>query len=60
MCIGFPMRVVEGDSTTSAYAARRGKVQAVSMLLVDPQPPETHVLVHLGTAVRCSTRRRRV
>ncbi len=51
MCIGFPMRVVEGDDLT-ALCERRGEAQAVSMLLVGAQPPETHVLVHLGSAVR--------
>ena len=51
MCIGFPMRVVEGDDLT-AVCRRRGEAQRVSMLLVGEQPVGTHVLVHLGSAVR--------
>ena len=51
MCIGLPMRVVHGDDLT-ALCERRGDGQTVSMLLVGAQPPETHVLVHLGSAVR--------
>ena len=51
MCIGFPMRVVEGDDLT-ALCERRGETQRVSMLLVGAQPPGAHVLAHLGAAVR--------
>ena len=51
MCIGFPMRVIEGDDLT-ALCERRGDAQRVSMLLVGAQPPGARVLVHLGSAVR--------
>lgn len=51
MCIGIPMRVVEGDDMT-ASCERKGETQRVTMLLVGAQPPGAHVLVHLGSAVR--------
>ena len=51
MCIGIPMRVVEGDDV-QALCERQGAVARVSMLLVGAQPPGTHVLVHLGSAIR--------
>jgi hydrogenase expression/formation protein HypC len=51
MCIGLPMRVVEGDDMT-ALCERAGGVTRLSMLLVGAQPAGTHVLAHLGTAIR--------
>lgn len=51
MCVGFPMRVIEGGEF-AARCERRGAVEEVSLLLVGPQPPGTWLLVHLGTAVR--------
>ena len=51
MCIGFPMRVIEGDDLT-ARCDRRGESRTVSMLLVGAQAPGAQVLVHLGSAVR--------
>ncbi len=51
MCIGLPMRVIEGDDLT-ALCERRGETQRVSMLLVGERPTGAHVLVHLGAAVR--------
>ena len=43
MCIGIPMRVVEGDDMT-ASCERKGETQRVTMLLVGAQPPGAHVL----------------
>ena len=51
MCIGIPMRVIEGDEL-SARCERHGAVQSVSMMLVGAQAPGTHVLTHLGSAIR--------
>jgi hydrogenase expression/formation protein HypC len=51
MCIGLPMRVVEGDDMT-ALCERAGRVERLSMLLVGEQPAGTHVLAHLGSAIR--------
>ncbi len=51
MCIGIPMRVVEGDDIT-ALCERRGMMHRVSMLLVGALPAGAHVLVHLSSAVR--------
>ena len=51
MCIGLPMRVLEGDDMT-ALCERAGQVTRLSMLLVGPQPPGSYVLAHLGSAVR--------
>ncbi len=51
MCLGFPMTVVSGDETQAL--CRRGEdAHSVSMLLVGAQTPGTHVLVHLGAAMR--------
>lgn len=53
MCIGLPMTVVEcGADGDSAVCERRGGRHAVSLLLLGPQPAGTHLLVHLGNAVR--------
>jgi hydrogenase expression/formation protein HypC len=54
MCIGLPMTVLEGDSST-ALCERRGEIRQVSMLLVGAVPAGSPVLVHLGSAVRVLT-----
>jgi hydrogenase expression/formation protein HypC len=51
MCIGLPMRVLEGDEA-QAECERRGAIHAVSMMLVGAQAPGTFVLVHLNSAIR--------
>ena len=51
MCLGVPMRILEGDEI-SALCARGDEQRHVSMLLIGAQPPETHVLVHIDTAIR--------
>ncbi len=51
MCIGVPMRVIEGDDMT-ALCERAGATHRVSMWLVGAQPPGAYVLTHLGAAVR--------
>jgi hydrogenase expression/formation protein HypC len=51
MCLGVPMRVVEGDEI-SALCRRGEETRRVSMLLLGPQAPGTHVLVHIDTAIR--------
>jgi hydrogenase expression/formation protein HypC len=51
MCLGVPMRVIEGDDI-SAICECVGRAERVSMLLVGAQPMGAHVLVHLGTAMR--------
>ena len=51
MCIGLPMRVIEGDEV-AALCERAGALDGVSMMLVGAQAPGSHVLVHLGSAIR--------
>ncbi|MDL2408273.1 HypC/HybG/HupF family hydrogenase formation chaperone [Rhizobium calliandrae] len=51
MCIGIPMRVVSSGKLT-AQCEHHGSVFPISMLLVGPQPVGTHVLTHLGSAIR--------
>ena len=51
MCVGIPMRVVEGDDV-GALCERHGALARVSMMLVGAQPPGGYVLVHLGSAIR--------
>jgi len=51
MCLGVPMRVIEGDDM-SALCEGGGRVERISMLLIGAQPAGAHVLVHLGTAMR--------
>lgn len=51
MCLGVPMRVIEGDDM-SALCEGAGRAERVSMLLIGAQPAGAHVLVHLGTAMR--------
>jgi hydrogenase expression/formation protein HypC len=51
MCIGFPMRVIEGDEFT-ALCERGGERRRLSMMLVGAQRPGSFVLVHLDAAIR--------
>ena len=51
MCIGLPMRVLEGDDMT-ALCERAGGVTRLSMLLVGALPKGAYVLAHLGSAIR--------
>ncbi len=51
MCLGVPMRVVEGDDI-GALVERRGETRRVSMLLIGAQAVGTIVLVHIDNAVR--------
>ena len=51
MCIGIPMRVVAGNDCV-AQCERHGAVTSISMMLVGLQPAGTHVLTHLGSAIR--------
>ena len=51
MCIGIPMRVIEGDDVT-ALCERAGDVHRISTMLVGALPPGGYVLVHLGSAIR--------
>ncbi|MBP2236226.1 hydrogenase expression/formation protein HypC [Sinorhizobium kostiense] len=51
MCIGIPMRVVAGNEF-AAQCERHGKTTTISLMLVGPQPPGTHILTHLGSAIR--------
>lgn len=51
MCLGVPMRIIEGDEM-SALCVRGDEQRRVSLLLVGPQPVGTQVLVHIDTAVR--------
>ncbi len=51
MCLGIPMRIIEGDDMT-ALCARGDESRRVSMLLLGRQPAGTFVLVHIDTAVR--------
>lgn len=51
MCVGIPMRVISGDAQ-QALCDDRGVVKPISMMLVGAVAPGTHVLTHLGSAVR--------
>jgi hydrogenase expression/formation protein HypC len=51
MCLGVPMRIVEGDEM-SALCQRGDEQRRVSLLLLGPQEIGTQVLVHIDTAVR--------
>ena len=51
MCVGVPMRIVEGDEV-SALCVRDEDSRRVSMLLIGAQEPGTQVLVHIDTAIR--------
>jgi hydrogenase expression/formation protein HypC len=54
MCIGIPMRIVEGDGV-AAVCEGRGARERVDMLIVGAQPPGTWVLVFHGAARRVLT-----
>lgn len=54
MCIGVPLRVIEGDGTW-AVCEGRGARERVDMLIVGAQPPGTWVLVFHGAARRVLT-----
>lgn len=54
MCIGIPMRVIEGDGV-AALAEGRGARERIDMLIVGAQPPGTWVLVLHGVARRVLT-----
>ncbi len=51
MCLGVPMRILEGDEI-SALCARGDEQRRVSMLLIGAQSPGSNVLVHIDTAIR--------
>lgn len=51
MCVGVPMRIVEGDEV-SALCVRADDSRRISMLLIGAQEPGTQVLVHIDTAIR--------
>jgi hydrogenase expression/formation protein HypC len=51
MCVGVPMRIVEGDEV-SALCVREDDRRRVSLLLIGAQEPGTQVLVHIDTAIR--------
>ncbi|APG87076.1 hydrogenase expression/formation protein HupF (plasmid) [Sinorhizobium americanum CCGM7] len=51
MCIGIPMRIVTANEFV-ANCERYGATSTISLLLVGPQPTGTHVLTHLGSAIR--------
>lgn len=49
MCLGIPMQILESRGTHALCRGRAG-VREVSMALLDPQPPETWVLVNRDMA----------
>jgi hydrogenase expression/formation protein HypC len=51
MCIGVPVRVVDGDDV-AAWCDGRGGRQRVDMMLVGAQPAGTWLLAFRGSAVR--------
>jgi hydrogenase expression/formation protein HypC len=51
MCLGIPMRILEGDDITALCEAG-GERRRVSLLLIGEQKPGTLVLVHIDTAIR--------
>ncbi len=51
MCLGVPMRIVEGDEV-SALCQRGDETRRVSMLLIGAQEPGAQVLVHIDSAIR--------
>lgn len=54
MCIGIPLRVIEGDGI-AAVCEGRGARARVDMLIVGAQSPGTWVLVFNGAARRVLT-----
>ena len=51
MCIGIPMKVIEAGAY-EALCERHGVHQSISLMLVGPQAAGTHLLTHLGSAIR--------
>jgi len=51
MCLGIPMRVVEGGEF-SALCTGRGEERRVSTMLVGEQAAGTWLVVHIDTAIR--------
>ncbi|PDT36626.1 MULTISPECIES: HypC/HybG/HupF family hydrogenase formation chaperone [Sinorhizobium] len=51
MCIAIPMRIVTANEFV-AQCERHGAIATISLLLVGPQPTGTHLLTHLGSAIR--------
>lgn len=54
MCIGIPLRVIEGDGI-AAVCEGRGARERIDMLIVGAQPPGTWVLAFHGAARRVLT-----
>ena len=51
MCVGIPMRVIDGGDMR-ALCERHGAARQISMLLIGAQPSGTYVLTHLDSAIR--------
>lgn len=51
MCFGVPMIVHESDGL-SARCEGSGRNEQVNLALTGPVGPGTHILVHLGSAIR--------
>jgi hydrogenase expression/formation protein HypC len=51
MCLGVPMRIVEGDEV-SALCQRGEETRRISMMLIGRQEPGAQVLIHIDTAIR--------
>ncbi|MCB1759109.1 MAG: HypC/HybG/HupF family hydrogenase formation chaperone [Gammaproteobacteria bacterium] len=49
MCLGIPVRVVEGGELTALCEGRNGREQ-VNLMLVGPQPTGVWLLTFLGSA----------
>lgn len=54
MCIGIPLRVIEGDGMAAVCEGRGGR-ERIDMLIVGAQPPGTWVLAFHGAARRVLT-----
>lgn len=54
MCIGIPMRVIEGDGIRALCEGRSTR-EFIDMLIVGAQPPGTWVLTFQGAARRVLT-----
>ena len=52
MCVGIPMTLCEDGDVAALCVRADSPPESVSLLLVGPQCAGTHVLVHLGSAVR--------
>ena len=51
MCLGVPMRIIDGDGFT-ALCERRGDRRRVNVMLIEEAPVGAWVLVHINNAVR--------